>query len=182
MVLSYYNAAAISTLDRLESESNRIWKNNPQLSLFDTHSAPTDIAVPEFSGIIYVAIQDSNTIYKINRDTLKVSVISVAAPPAEGYSTMDVDTSNMYITNSVSNTVSVVDRTNYTNIANITVGDVPVGIVVDDFRDIVYVVNMASSTVSVINSTNYESIANITVGNRPVSMAVDNSLEGFLDN
>jgi YVTN family beta-propeller protein len=73
MVLPY-NAAAITTLDRLESEGNIMGQNNLGL---DTKKYPTDVAVNEFDNIAYVANSDSDTISVINGDTLKVSSVKV---------------------------------------------------------------------------------------------------------
>ncbi|HKG88255.1 MAG TPA: hypothetical protein VKA95_08000 [Nitrososphaeraceae archaeon] len=53
------NAAAITTLDSLESESNRIGQNIPH---FDVGESARGIAVDEYDHIAYVANGDSNTV------------------------------------------------------------------------------------------------------------------------
>jgi YVTN family beta-propeller protein len=77
MVLPY-NAAAITTLDRLEFESNRIGQNVPN---FDVGKSPSDIAVDEVNNIIYVTNTSSNTVSVIDGDTLKVLPVNVGESP-----------------------------------------------------------------------------------------------------
>jgi DNA-binding beta-propeller fold protein YncE len=64
-----YNAAAITTLDRLESESNIIGQNTPQR---DVRESPSDIAIDQGDNTVYVASSDSNTVSVIDGDILEV--------------------------------------------------------------------------------------------------------------
>ena len=86
-----------------------------------------------------------------------------------------------YVANSESDTVSVIEEMdgNYSNIANIPVGDGPTNLAVIDWGDegdsIAYVSNAYSNTVSMINGTdgNYSNIADITVGPNPGPLDAD---------
>ena len=71
-----------------------------------------------------------------------------------------------YVTNSDSNTVSVIDLTTNNVIKNITtVGDNPTAIRASDM--IVYIANSGSTTVSVIDPNTNDVIENITVRSNP---------------
>jgi YVTN family beta-propeller protein len=80
-----------------------------------------------------------------------------------------------YITNNVSDTVSVIDTTTNTVIGTpIAVGDFPVGIAVNPAGTLVYVANGGSNTVSVIDTaTNTVIGVPIAVGNFPTGIAVN---------
>jgi len=92
--------------------------------------------------------------------------IGIAYDPSNGY---------LYVTDSGSGTVSVIDGANNTVIANIPVGSGPWGVVYDPSNGYVYVTNYYSGTVSVINGATNTVIANITVGTWPTGVVYDPS-------
>jgi YVTN family beta-propeller protein len=57
----------------------------------------------------------------------------------------------MYVTNCVSDTVSVIDSTTNSVIANILAGDCPVGIAYDSSNQHIYVTNIDSNSVTMIH-------------------------------
>ncbi|MGC8673270.1 MAG: hypothetical protein ACP5TO_07225, partial [Thermoplasmata archaeon] len=83
-----------------------------------------------------------------------------AYDPANGY---------MYVTNSNSGTVSLINGMN--EIGNVSLGTYPDGIAYDPANGYMYVTNSNSGTVSVINDMN--EIGNVTVGYRPNAIAYD---------
>jgi YVTN family beta-propeller protein len=79
---------------------------------------------------------------------------------------------NVYITNSGSDTVSVIATATNTVVGSpITVGDGPGGVAVTPDGSKLYVANSDSGTVSVI-ATATNSTVNITVGERPSGVAL----------
>ena len=90
----------------------------------------------------------------------------VAFDPANGY---------IYVANSNSNTVSVINGATNNVIANISVGLNPVGVAFDSSNGYVYVTNFYSGSVSVINGATNTVIANISVGTEPHAVAFDSS-------
>ena len=85
------------------------------------------------------------------------------------------DSSNgyIYVADSGSGTVSVIDGANNTVIANIPVGAAPAWVAYDPSNGYIYVTNYASGTVSVIDGATV--IANIPVGAAPWGVAYDPS-------
>jgi YVTN family beta-propeller protein len=75
---------------------------------------------------------------------------------------------SIYVANSKSNTISVIDPFTNTVIKNITVGDVRYN--VETFGNYIYIANTASDTVSVIDPATNTVIKNITVGDWPFDM------------
>jgi YVTN family beta-propeller protein len=82
-------------------------------------------------------------------------------------------TYTVYVANSGSNTVSVISAENNTKIGeDISVGEAPAAIGVDQASGTVYVANSFSNTVSVI-AENHTRIQDVPVGEAPQYMAVD---------
>src|SRR5262249_57192675 len=80
---------------------------------------------------------------------------------------------NAYITNSGDNTVSVIDTTNNTVAATITVGNSPFGVAVTPDGSTGYVANSMDNTVSVIPTSVNTETGVIPVGTIPLGVAVD---------
>ncbi len=77
-----------------------------------------------------------------------------------------------YVTNVLSNTVSVIDAATNTVVATIPVGNLPDGVAVTPDGTHVYIANLADNTVSVIATASNTVVATITVGNGPVGVAI----------
>jgi YVTN family beta-propeller protein len=69
--------------------------------------------------------------------------------------------------------VSVLDTTNNTVIANVTVGNRPTGIAITPDGTQIYVANQGSNTVSVLNTTDNSVIATVPVGQKPYGVAIN---------
>jgi YVTN family beta-propeller protein len=76
----------------------------------------------------------------------------------------------VYEANSASNTVSVIDGINDTEIRGISVGKNPTHIALDYTYNKIYVSNRDNNTVSVVNGSNYQTHT-IPVGKHPSSSA-----------
>ena len=78
-----------------------------------------------------------------------------------------------YITNSGSNSVSVIDTATDTVVATIPVGTEPLGVAVNATATRVYVTNRGSATVSVIEAATHSVVASVPVGAEPAGVAVN---------
>ncbi|MFE3548931.1 IPT/TIG domain-containing protein, partial [Streptomyces kronopolitis] len=121
-----------------------------------------------------VAVPNSNLarVSYFNTQTLTIT----GSPTAVGSTPWRVAASTTapfaYVTNNVSNTVSVIDTNTNTVIATIPVGSGPEGLAVTPNGAKIYVANNVSHTVSVINTANNTVIATIPVAGAPVQVAV----------
>jgi YVTN family beta-propeller protein len=77
----------------------------------------------------------------------------------------------VYVTNTGSDSVSVIDPVANTAIATITVGNHPFGVAATPDGKI-YVTNLGSNTLSAINTATNKVIATIPVGDQPIGVAV----------
>jgi YVTN family beta-propeller protein len=78
----------------------------------------------------------------------------------------------VYVTNSGSDTVSIVDRASNTVVKTITVGPNPRGVAITPNGKFMYVANWGSNTVSVIATANSTVVKTIIVGNSPYGVAI----------
>lgn len=78
-----------------------------------------------------------------------------------------------YVTNSGSNTVTVLDLVNLRQDRVVQVGDNPTGVAVNPKKNDVYVVNTGSGTVSVIDAETNRVTATIPVGRKPYFIRVN---------
>jgi YVTN family beta-propeller protein len=85
------------------------------------------------------------------------------------------DGSRIYLTNSSSDNVSVIDVINYTELDRITVGNTPWGAAVTPDGSKVYIANKVDNSVSVIDTGSNTVIDSIGVGNNPWGVAVNPS-------
>jgi YVTN family beta-propeller protein len=82
------------------------------------------------------------------------------------------DGSKVYVTNEISNTVSVISTATNTVTATIRVGSGPFGVAVSPDGSKVYVANLGSGTVLVIAAATNTVIATIPVGSSPSGVSV----------
>jgi YVTN family beta-propeller protein len=83
----------------------------------------------------------------------------------------------IYVANSTSNTVSVINGYTDKAVTNITVGNQPLAIGVDPVKNMIYVANFASDTVSVIDGTRNTVVNSIQLpaGSNPYYIAINPS-------
>jgi YVTN family beta-propeller protein len=82
-------------------------------------------------------------------------------------------TNTIYVSNSASNTISIIDGKNDEVIKNITLSTSPNNIEFDPITNNVYISNTDNDTVSIIDGKTNALINNITVGDSPFGIAVD---------
>jgi YVTN family beta-propeller protein len=93
-------------------------------------------------------------------------------PDSPLYSTAPSDGALAYVTNALSNNVSVIQTSDNTVVATVAVGDVPRGVAVTPDGAVVYVTNGGSDNVSVIRTSDNTVVATVAVGSEPVGVAV----------
>jgi YVTN family beta-propeller protein len=82
------------------------------------------------------------------------------------------DSHHVYVTNTGSNNVSVIDTAANTVVATVPVGSLPSGVAVTPDGKHAYVTNQSSNTVSVIDTATNTVVATVTVGNNPVGVGI----------
>jgi YVTN family beta-propeller protein len=82
-------------------------------------------------------------------------------------------TMKIYVTNELSDTLSVISGTGNIVESTIRVGHFPYGVAINPFNSRIYVTNRGSNTVSVIDGSTNTKLDNITVQQSPVGIAID---------
>lgn len=128
-------------------------------------NSPYGISINPISDRVYVSNIASSTVTvldrKINNNFTILKNIKVGMAP----SSMDIDIQRnlIFVSNFLSDSVSIINGTNDSFIKNVDVGKSPVGVKSNPFSGKVYVSNTASNAVSIINETNLKRIKNIQV-------------------
>ena len=142
--------------------------------------------VTELSSLlIYVTNEDSNNVSVINRQTGDiVANIMVGNKPRGIAVSLGREKPRVYVANSGSNSVSIIDPT--MNKVEIEIplrfGIEPEGIAVMSIspeRELLFITNYGSDTVSIVDALSYQEILRVNVGNSPIAVAVDPPLENF---
>lgn len=141
---------------------------------------------PELSSLlIYVTNEDSNTVSVIHKQTGEnVATIMVGSKPRGIAVSTDRNAPKVYVVNSGSNSISVIDPTIHKVEVEIPVrfGRNPEGIAVfsaPSGRELIFVTNYGSDNVSVIDGATYREMEKISVGDGPVAVAVDPPAENI---
>jgi YVTN family beta-propeller protein len=88
---------------------------------------------------------------------------------------IDTSTNMIYVTNSKSDSVSVIDGLTHAVDTSIPVGSAPFGIAVNSDTNKIYVINWYSDSVSVIDGSTNSITGSIKVGEGPAGIAIDTS-------
>jgi YVTN family beta-propeller protein len=86
---------------------------------------------------------------------------------------IDPKTRQVFIANSKSNNLLIVDASTDRILASVPVGDCPSGVALDNRSDYVFITNSCSDNVTVINETTRALVSSIGVGSYPVGIAYD---------
>ncbi len=180
------------TLDRIsvlkESESGYDNISNIQ---FPPQSLPTNMLVNRVTNTLYVTNSGSNTIsvidYDLDNIPSGIEIFNYTKPKQINVGifpnsiTSNRFTNTLYVTNSGSNTVSVINGTNNTILKEIPVGKEPFSSHMNSFTNTLYVTNSGSNTVSVINSTNNNDtvINEISVDKVPIRISGTGNSENY---
>lgn len=105
------------------------------------------------SNSIYTVNSYGNNIFKINIAKKEIEdIVYVGSYPSH----IDIYNGNIYVTNSDSNSISIIDEKNFTLTKNIPVGEKPHDIKVDKLRNKIYIANSNGYSVTIIDVLNNE--------------------------
>jgi YVTN family beta-propeller protein len=151
----------------------------------DTNKNETDIPVGNVRTIavnpngdtIYVAPTAGDNVMVYRQEGAGSGYKQEVVIPTGGHPTsiaVNTNTNKIYVVNSNKDSVSVIDDSTDTMVADIHVGQNPSSIAVNTNTNKIYVVNSNSDTVSVINGNTYTNEAHdIPVGKTPETIAVN---------
>ena len=129
--------------------------NTVMVTGFPVGSAPQSVAVgPSPTYTVFVTDYGSNTVSVVGVDVhgLPYGLTNVVVGSNPWGIAVNQLTNRVYVTNSGSGTVSVLNGSTYAMVATIKVGSTPEGITIDQAASTALVANAGSGTVSVINT------------------------------
>jgi len=165
----YQEDSTISTLKRL---------NTIQLD----KSEVQDMVYNPANGLIYTVNQNSDTVSILNQAGELVKTISlttslhpgIIAPVGIAINTKQssVRYGTVYVACSVRNSVMVIGL-NHEIIAQVIVGNRPMGIIFNPTNEVVYTSNYADNTVSAIRTARFNLVITLPVGLAPIGLGLD---------
>lgn len=136
--------------------------------------------------LIFVTNEDSDNVSVINMQSEEtVATIKTGKRPRGIATSLSKDTQRVYVANSGSGSISVIDPTDnkLENEVPVRFGRKPEGIAVaelEDGRELIFVANFGSDNVSVMDAVSYEEIESVRVGNGPIAVATDPPMEDIV--
>lgn len=133
-----------------------------------TGIGPHDIKLGRTKDVIYSVNSFHNSIFKININDKKIEdIVYVGSSPSH----IVISKNQIFVTNSDSNSVSVIDRDSFDLIANLPVGEKPHDLKLDFKRRKLYVANNAGHSIHVISLENF-SQKEIKMNSNPLHMFI----------
>jgi YVTN family beta-propeller protein len=130
-----------------------------------------EIAIDSTDTLLYTTCNDS--ICVMNLKTNKEVGVPVPVGKVPYIVVLNPSNTRIYVTNTQSHDVSVIDTTNNNPVATIKVGTYPFGAAITPDGARVYVANQGSASVSVIDAGNNSVIKTIPVGEGPTGVAIN---------
>jgi YVTN family beta-propeller protein len=173
-----YDAANqnVYVVNSMEDSVSIISPSNVVSGNFSVPYEPTGIAYDSSSGDLYITEQAANTtaVYSPASTAKPIATLIVGHQPIAA--TYDPDNNEVYVANSNSSNVSVIDASTPAVIGAIPVGDGPLGLAYDSGQHELFVANDESNSTTVISTTSNTAIATVTVGLRPDGAAYNPTL------
>ena len=164
----------------VDPATNKIYitnKNSNNISVLDgdtnsiigtiSVSSPVGIDIDSEKSWIYVTNINNNTVSRIDAIT---NAINTTAKVGKAPYTVDIKSGRdpkIYVTNSGSDSISVIDGNSFVTLKNITVGNLPVGLAANSNTSKVYVADRADNTVHVIDAVSDKVLKKLSVGDQP---------------
>ncbi|HME18875.1 MAG TPA: YncE family protein, partial [Nitrososphaerales archaeon] len=131
------------------------------------------IALSPASTKMYVVDSGSDNVYVINTTTRAlITTVAVGITP-QGIAIGPAPTYTVFVTDSGSNTVTVIDSSY--RATSVPVGNYPSAVAVNPATNKAYVTNFGSATVTVIDGATYSVVGTINVGTDPQSIVIDSA-------
>jgi len=161
-ILNNFKVENISLLKGWEKEERHIDK--PSIG-------PHQLILSENENIVYTVNSYNNSLFKVNINKKIIEdVIYVGCFPTH----LQIFGDFLYITNSDSNSISVIDIENFLLIENISVGEKPHDIKFNKNDGKIYVANNSGYSISVIGQSNHEE-ETIRMKSNPLHILIDNN-------
>jgi YVTN family beta-propeller protein len=120
---------------------------NKNVYINGTHIGPHSIYLDKDKDVIYTVNSYHNSVIKINiQKWIIEDLVYVGSSPSH----MVLNGDTIYVSNSDSNSISIIDRNNFQLIGNIPVGEKPHDIKVDNSLKRIYVANNDSHSIHVV--------------------------------
>jgi len=130
-----------------------------------------EMAINSTDTLLYMTCNDSICVMNLKTNKEVGAPIPVGKVPY--IVVLNPSNTRIYVTNTQSHDVSVIDTTNNNPVATIKVGTYPFGAAITPDGARVYVANQGSATVSVIDTSNNSVIKTIPVGEGPTGVAIN---------
>jgi YVTN family beta-propeller protein len=114
----------------------------------------------------------ANAVFVYNADFGALSTVIPVGTAPKGVAVHPAG-NRVYVSNSNSASVSIIDPLTFTVVATVPVGSGPFGVAINSAGTRVYVANQTDDTVSVIDTGSDTVIATVTVGDQPAGIAVN---------
>lgn len=146
--------------------NSRISSSKRQNPLIGCHSIKSN----DNSDLLYTVNSYDNSVFQLSLPNMEVkNIVYVGSYPTHIKSVKG----NLLITNSDSNSISVIDEESFSLIENIQVGEKPHDIVYDDKRGIVYVANSNGYSISAIDLKTAK-IGKLRLCTHPLHLSIEN--------
>ncbi len=137
-------------------------------------SGPIDLTADGRKLVVANIDTDTVSFFDVADDGSLTKVVEVAVGAEPRSVATLVSKPVVYVANTVSGTVSVIDVDAYTTVATVEVGTEPWAVVASPNGQFVYVANASDQTVQVIDTSTNEITATISVGRSPRALAITN--------
>lgn len=143
---------------------------------FSVPYEPTGIAYDSTSHDLYITEQAANTtaVYSPTSTVAPLATLTVGLQPIAAV--YDPDNNEVYVANSNSSNVSVINAGTPAVIGSIAVGDAPLGLAYDSGQHELFVANDESNDTSVVSTTSNTVVTTVSVGLRPDGAAYNSNL------
>ena len=132
------------------------------------------LAFDSFVGAYWIANAPSCLEEVTVSSTFGASVVATYTVGSAPFAVaVDSATHEVYVTNTGSDNVTVLNDTTGASVASIGVGSAPSGIAYDPLTGLLFVANNGSNNVSVINGSRHVVVASLPVGSNPIGVAAD---------
>jgi YVTN family beta-propeller protein len=168
---------SVYVVDSMQDSVSIISSGNTVSGNFTVPDEPTGIAYDSASGYLYITQQTSNSTAVYSPSTTGatlVTTLEVGLQPIAA--TYDSTNNEVYVANSNSSNVSIIDAAMNSVLGAIPVGDGPLAIAFDSGQNELFVANDLSNNTTIVSTASNEVVGSVTVGDQPDGAAYNPSL------
>lgn len=123
----------------------------------------TELAVNSVTHNVYLVNSGRNSVYEFVPSTSQWTEIVLPAGSAPAMVAADEANNLIYVTNSGTSSLSVIDPASHTVVNTVPVGATPWGISIDNVHQLAYVANSGGSTISVLDISTASAVVSSTL-------------------